>query len=260
MARPEPNIFSQKCGNACTGALASTVISCAAAGESSRGEDSREVTRSSRMVATAKQRHNFFIRLLSLMSTRRVPVKSCQRESFPRCGELVGRLPPYTNGGARVKRLRKGLEAEASSQRDGTGGKSRSGPAEARGVNVVHDAIRFEVQIIEHVIGINSELNLSVFAEHRDVRQAKGLGQRHIHVLVSRPGERVATYAGLGKRGSRVGAAVGSEGWRREIRRATVGIIRTSLECIVAGAGARAAQVGSREKLRITASSAIEAS
>src|SRR5258708_6627012 len=63
MARPDPNIFSQKCGNGCTGALASTVISCAAAGESSRGADSREVARS-RMVARAKQRHNFFIRLL----------------------------------------------------------------------------------------------------------------------------------------------------------------------------------------------------
>src|SRR5258708_36275854 len=64
MARPDPNIFSQKCGNGCTGALASTVISCAAAGESSRSEDSKEGTRSSRMVVRAKQRHNFFIRLL----------------------------------------------------------------------------------------------------------------------------------------------------------------------------------------------------
>src|SRR5260370_8283411 len=64
MARAEPKIFSKKWGNACTGALASRVICCGGAGESARGEDSREVARSSRMVATAKQRHNFFIRLL----------------------------------------------------------------------------------------------------------------------------------------------------------------------------------------------------
>src|SRR5713226_1900446 len=106
------------------------------------------------------------------MSTRRVPVKSCQRESFPECGELVGRLPPYTNGGAGVKRLRNGLEAEPRRHRDCTASKSRSSLAEVRvayaraarggwtgfwvslAANVVRDASRVEVQVVEQVVGV----------------------------------------------------------------------------------------------------------
>ena len=83
------------------------------------------------------------------MSTRKVSVKSCQRESFPGCGELVGRLPLYTNGGAGVKRLRKGLEAEARSQRDDTASKTTRNRAEACAANVVLDLVRVEVQIVE---------------------------------------------------------------------------------------------------------------
>jgi hypothetical protein len=65
MARPEPNIFSQKCGNGWEGALASTVSSCDAAGESSRGEDARGTERRRRRVGSAKQSHNFFISFLT---------------------------------------------------------------------------------------------------------------------------------------------------------------------------------------------------
>src|ERR1700693_1183288 len=83
MARPEPNIFSQKWGKGCAAALASTVISCAAAGESSRGEGSREVERSSRMVARAKQKHNFFIKLLSQMNTQEVAVEKLPTRELP---------------------------------------------------------------------------------------------------------------------------------------------------------------------------------
>src|SRR6266852_9566388 len=189
------------------------------------------------------------------MSTRRVSVKTCQRESFPGCGELVGRLPPYTNGGAGVKRLRKGLEAEAGSQRDDACSESRLSSAEARvayaraarggyaacvgwdggfAANVSRDAIRLEVQIVEQVVGINPEFNPGAFAEYGHLGQAKGLGQRHVHVPVSRPGERVATYSGLGKRGSGVATAKRSVAWKREIRLGTLGIVRTSLELIVA--------------------------
>src|SRR6266849_3546975 len=168
------------------------------------------------------------------MSTRRVSVKTCQRESFPGCGELVGRLPPYTNGGAGVKRLRKGLEAEAGSQRDDACSESRLSSAEARvayaraarggyaacvgwdggfAANVSRDAIRLEVQIVEQVVGINPEFNPGAFAE----------------------------YGHLGKRGSGVATAKRSVAWKREIRLGTLGIVRTSLELIVAGARARAA-------------------
>src|SRR6266481_3117416 len=83
MARPEPNIFSQEWGKGCAGALASTVISCVAAGESSRGEDSRGAERRSRMDARTKQRHNFFIRLLSLMNTQKVAVEKPPTRELP---------------------------------------------------------------------------------------------------------------------------------------------------------------------------------
>src|SRR5579859_1245881 len=152
-----------------------------------------------------------------------------------------------------------GLKAKPRRHREGAGAKSRSSLAEVGVGNVVRDASRVEVQIVEQVVGVNAELKFSVFTEHRHVRQTEGLGQRHVHVPVSRAGERVATYAGLWKRGSEVGAAIGSVSWRREICCATLGEIRPSPEGIVASAGARATQVGSREQLRIPALSAIEA-
>src|SRR5260370_16860508 len=96
-----------------------------------------------------------------------------------------------------VRRLRskappKALEAESCRHRDGTGSKSRSIPAEARGVNVVHDPGWVEVQIVEQVLGINPEFKLTVFANHRYIIQAKVLRQRPIHVPVARPVEGVA--------------------------------------------------------------------
>src|SRR5260370_8074599 len=105
-----------------------------------------------------------------------------------------------------VRRLRskappKALEAESCRHRDGTGSKSRSIPAEARGVNVVHDPGWVEVQIVEQVVGINAEFKLGVFAKHRYIRQPKGLAPRHIHVPVSLHVEGDAAYAVLSKNG-----------------------------------------------------------
>src|SRR5258707_4181004 len=112
MARPEPNIFSQKCGKGCAEALASTVISCAAPGESSCGEDSREAERSSRMLARAKQRRNFFIRPLCPHEHSKSVCEKLPTRELPGLLGTRWQVTPYTNGGAGVKRLRKGVEAE----------------------------------------------------------------------------------------------------------------------------------------------------
>ena len=58
--------------------------------------------------------------------------------------------------------------------------------------NVVRDLIRVEIQIVEEVVGVNSELDLGVFAKYWHVGQAEGLGQCKIHILISRKVERVA--------------------------------------------------------------------
>src|SRR5882762_1769904 len=120
MARPEPNIFSQKCGNGCAGAAASTVISCAAAGEFSRGEDSREAEHSSRMVARAKQRHNFFIRLLFPHEHSKSVCEKLPTRELPGVWGTRWQVTALYKLGAGAKRLRKGLEAEANPQRDDT--------------------------------------------------------------------------------------------------------------------------------------------
>src|SRR5258708_19739306 len=102
------------------------------------------------------------------MSTRRGSVKSCQRESIPGVGELVGRLPPYTRGGAGVSASGKGLEAEASSQRDDAGSKSRLSSAEVRVVNFItifpnffEDPVRTQFHIVNQVVAFNSKFHLN---------------------------------------------------------------------------------------------------
>src|SRR5258708_39567546 len=82
MARAEPNIFSQKCGNGWDGALASTVISRAAAGGSSGGK-ATEAEPTSRIVGRRKSRRKVFIgplhphehsrRVWGRLPTRRLP-------------------------------------------------------------------------------------------------------------------------------------------------------------------------------------------
>src|SRR2546421_12180170 len=73
------------------------------------------------------------------------------------------------------------LEAEPGRQRDGTSGQSGARPAETRSINsidwvsdVVHDTVRFEVQIVEQIISIDAELKPGVLAEYRHVGKAKG--------------------------------------------------------------------------------------
>src|SRR2546429_5304071 len=101
------------------------------------------------------------------------------------------------------------LEVEASGYRDDTASETSRSLAEVSVGNVIRNIIRVEVQIVEQVEGVNSELKLSAFAEHRHVRQAKGFGQRHIHVPVSRAVEPVAMDTGrLRKRVSKIGGDV----------------------------------------------------
>src|SRR5260370_23109085 len=113
-----------------------------------------------------------------------------------------------------VRRLRskappKALEAESCRHRDGTGSKSRSIPAEARGVNVVHDPGWVEAQIVAQGVGLNAEFKLSVFTKHRYIRQAKGPARRNIHVPESRPVAGLAADPGPAQCGSAVPAFAG---------------------------------------------------
>src|SRR4029077_16338831 len=110
MARPEPNIFSQKWGNGCAGALASTMISCVAPGESSRGQDSRDVDHRRRTLARAKQRHNFFIRLL-------FPHEHSRSRSETAANETASRGVGNSLAGYRLPQRRRWGEAPPESVR-----------------------------------------------------------------------------------------------------------------------------------------------
>src|SRR5580704_4592256 len=212
MARPEPNIISQKCGNGRAGAPASTVISCAAGGESSRGEDSSEAEPSSRTIVDAKQSRNIFMRL----PNPREHSKSVW-ENLP-TRVLPGVWGTRWQVTALRKRKRRGgappgkgsLEAEAGSQRDDAGRKSICNRAEVAVANVVRDRVRVEVQIVEQVVRIHSQFYPGAFAEHRRLGQAKSLGQRQVHALISRKVERIAMDTGVcRKRGAEHTSRVG---------------------------------------------------
>src|SRR5882672_2206740 len=123
--------------------------------------------------------------------------------------------------------------------------------------NVVRDSGRVEVQIVEQVVDIDSQLNPGAFTQDRCFGQAKGLRQSQVHPLISGEVERIAVDTrGRGKRGAQE-----SRVWRcrGKIRRATLRKVRVrnSLECIVAGAAARTPQEGGREQRPVTACSAI---
>src|SRR5580692_1407838 len=194
MARPEPNIISQKCGNGRAGAPASTVISCAAGGESSRGEDSSETEPSSRTIVDAKQSRNIFMRL----PNPREHSKSVW-ENLP-TRVLPGVWGTRWQVTALRKRKRRGgappgkgsLEAEAGSQRDDAGRKTSRNRAEVSALNVVRDSGRVEVQIVEQVVRIHPQLNPGVFSEDSRFGQPKALGQCQVHALISREIPRIA--------------------------------------------------------------------
>jgi hypothetical protein len=52
--------------------------------------------------------------------------------------------------------------------------------------NVVRDTGRAEVQVVEHIVGIKTELKSGVFAEYGRFEQAKALGQRGGAAVFSR--------------------------------------------------------------------------
>ncbi len=70
------------------------------------------------------------------------------------------------------------LDAEPSAQRNDPARKRARYRAEVRVADVVRNFIGIEVQIVKHVVGVNSKLNSAAFAEHSIVRQAKALCQR----------------------------------------------------------------------------------
>src|SRR5690348_8818179 len=63
----------------------------------------------------------------------------------------------------------------------------------------------------------------------------------------------------LGQRRTELAARKGGVARRREICSAALGVVRTGLELIVAGAGSGSAQVGGRIKTGVAACSAVQA-
>ena len=78
-----------------------------------------------------------------------------------------------------------GLEAEACLQVNDATTQSRGGLAEVVGRDDVGDAAVGEVEVIEEIEGIDTKLDLRVFAQDRHLGKTKGLGDGCIDVFIS---------------------------------------------------------------------------
>src|SRR5580700_4698784 len=91
--------------------------------------------------------------------------------------------------GARLKRR---LEAETSLQVYDATAESASSLAEVVGCDDVGDAAVGEVQVIEEVEGIDTELDSRVFAKDRHLGKAEGFCDGAVEILIAGAIERVA--------------------------------------------------------------------
>src|ERR1700677_740048 len=91
------------------------------------------------------------------------------------------------------------LKVASRLQRDNAGSERLSCLSEVRRSKVVRNATvvasvafcspRIEVQAVEEVVGIDTEFDLSVFTEHRHIRETKTFRQGAVDVFIAWPGE-----------------------------------------------------------------------